>query len=377
MDITARTPLLGGLSPQTFMRRHWQRKPHLVRAAVPGVLPPVSRAALFEMAANADIESRLVVRGPHGFTVRHGPMRRRALPPLRQAAWTLLVQGVDLHIPQAHRLLSLFRFVPDARLDDVMISWASDGGGVGAHLDSYDVFLLQVQGRRRWRIGPVTDATWQEDQPLKVLRRFEPQQEWLLEPGDMLYLPPMWGHDGVAEGECMTCSIGFRSPSQGALSGELLQRLGEDASDDERTAGQRLYRDAGAAATATPGAIPLAMQAFARHAAEQRLLRPQAIERALGESLTEPKPQVWFAGRAKPDLRSGVTLDRATRMMYDDHYLFINGESFLSGGRDARLMRQLADRRRLEAPECRALSGQAVALLADWLSAGWLHGGEP
>ena len=220
-SVDAPSALLGGLSPARFMRRHWQKRPLLVRAALPGVRPPLSRASLFALAAEEAVESRLVAHAggdaASGWSLRRGPIPRRALPPVGRRGWTLLVQGLDLHVPAARELLSAFRFVPEARLDDLMLSWASDGGGVGPHVDSYDVFLLQVQGRRRWRVGPVGDRTPRPGLPLRILARFEPTEEWLLEPGDMLYLPPGWGHDGTAEGECMTASIGFRAPARGVV----------------------------------------------------------------------------------------------------------------------------------------------------------------
>ena len=374
MDIAAPTALLGGLSPATFMRRHWQKKPLLVRQALPGVQPPLSRTALFDLAASEDVESRLVVHDPQGqgWTVRHGPVPRRALPPLRQPGWTLLVQGLDLHVAAAHEMLSRFRFVPDARLDDLMMSWASDGGGVGPHLDSYDVFLIQVQGRRRWRIGRVADAAFVDGVPLKILRQFEPEFEWLLEPGDMLYLPPMWGHDGVAEGECATCSVGFRAPDRDALGRELLMRLA-DVDDDELAAAQP-YRDPRQPATGTPGELPAELQAFARSAVQRLLDEPLALERALGEVFTEPKPKVWFeAGRARRP-GEGVRLDARTRMAYDARFVFINGESFRAAGRDANLMHQLADSRALTSAAMARLSAGALALLDDWVASGWLHG---
>ena len=238
MDLQAPWALLGGLSPSTFMRRHWQKKPLLVRQAVPGVAPPLPRAALFDLAGSDDVESRLVARTGAQWQVRYGPLARRSLPPASRPGWTLLLQGLDLHLPWAHELLCRFRFIPDARLDDLMLSWASDGGGVGPHLDSYDVFLIQVHGRRRWRIGPVVDTSLVEGLPLKILADFQPAEEWVLEPGDMLYLPPRWGHDGIADGECMTASVGFRVPSAGGLARELLQRLAEGLEDDDA-----LYRD--------------------------------------------------------------------------------------------------------------------------------------
>src|SRR5206468_11058205 len=142
----------------------------------------------------------LVAQQRGRWQMKGGPFARRALPPVSQAHWTLLVQGVDLHDDRAHELLQRFAFVPQARLDDLMVSWASDGGGVGPHFDSYDVFLLQTHGQRRWRIGRAHDAKLDPNAPLKILRRFVPEQEFVLDAGDMLYLPPQWAHDGVAVG---------------------------------------------------------------------------------------------------------------------------------------------------------------------------------
>ena len=374
MDVDAKLPLLGGLSPAAFMRRHWQKKPLLVRQALPGVVPPLPRAKLFELAASEDVESRLVVRDGARWSVRHGPLARRALPPVARPHWTLLVQGLDLHVPAAHEMLSRFRFVPDARLDDLMISWASDGGGVGPHLDSYDVFLIQVHGRRRWRIGRPGDDAFVPGLPLKILQRFEPEQEWVLEPGDMLYLPPRWAHDGVAEGECMTCSVGFRAAGRRETGREVLQRLVDDAGDEDDDVPDPLYRDPAQPATPTPGAMPEALRAFAHDAVQRVLDEPLAVERALGEMLTEPKPRVWFEPGGSAPAGGGVVLDARTRMMYDERHVYINGESFRAGGRDARLMRALADGRTLAAPACRQLSAEARALVDEWVAQGWLHG---
>ncbi|HEX7865340.1 MAG TPA: cupin domain-containing protein [Variovorax sp.] len=380
MEINQPLPLLGGLSAAQFMRRYWQKKPLLVRQAIPEMVPPIERSALFALAEREDVESRLIRHGRAGWSLKHGPLARRALPPLKQPAWTLLVQGVDLHHEGVHELLRQFRFLPDARLDDLMISYASDTGGVGAHFDSYDVFLLQAQGRRRWSIGKQSDLRLQPGVPLKILENFEPEQTFVLEPGDMLYLPPRYAHDGVAVGDdCMTCSIGLRSSALGELGADLLARMAQAYAEDLEDAGPAelaRYRDPAQPAVDAPGAMPAALQGFARKAIEAALRDPDAIDRALGESLTEPKANVWFGeGGEAPDAMQHVALDRRTRMLYDARHIYINGESFRAGGADATLMRKLADRRSLGPRELARASEGALALLSEWCEAGWLHAG--
>jgi len=376
MDVNQALQLLGGLSPQLFMKRHWQKKPLLVRQAVANFKPLLDRAGLFELASREDGQARLVIQESGqvpAWRFKQGPFERRALPALKRPGWTLLVQGVDLYHDAVHDLLNKFRFVPDARMDDLMISYATDGGGVGPHFDSYDVFLLQAQGRRRWRIGRQKDLTLQPDVPLKILANFVPEQEFVLEPGDMLYLPPRYAHDGIAEGECMTYSIGFRQPSRGELARELLQRLAEDAQD---VVGVSMYRDSQQAAVDQPGEIPRQMVEFARDALQGALQDPDALGRALGEYLTEPKANVWFE-TAEPGAMPSeepVRLDRRTKMMFDARHIFINGESFRASGRDATLMRRLSDQRCLSRQDLGRTSAEARALLQTWSEAGWLHG---
>ena len=377
MNIDEPLQLLGGLAPKTFMQRHWQKKPLVIRQAIPGFVPPLDRADLLDLAAQEEVQSRLVVQATDGgkqpWKFKHGPFGRKALPPFKQPGWTLLVQGVDLLDERVHALMNQFRFVPDARLDDVMVSFATDGGGVGPHFDSYDVFLLQAHGQRRWRIGRQKDLSLQPNMPLKILAHFEPEMEFVLDPGDMLYLPPRYAHDGIAVGECMTYSIGFRAPSRGELAGELLQRLAEDAAD---AVGEALYADPKQVATAQCGEIPAALVEFARKALEDALRDPLALQRVLGEYLTEPKGHVSFDAEATGDTATGLVLDRRTRMAYDAKHVFINGESFLASGRDAQLMRLLADQRVLGAVHVKRLSAPARELVQDWLEAGWIHGDD-
>ncbi|KGG86518.1 MULTISPECIES: JmjC domain-containing protein [Comamonas] len=374
MDINTPLTLLGGLTASQFMRRHWHKKPLLVRQAIPGFKAPIPRARLLAMAGEDGVESRLIqqLEGDN-WKLSHGPLSRRSLPALTKPGWTVLVQGVDMHDAKAHELLQQFRFVPEARLDDLMISFATDQGGVGPHFDSYDVFLLQAQGKRRWRIGRQKDLSLQQGKPLKILSNFEPEEEFVLEPGDMLYLPPKWAHDGVAEGECMTYSIGFRSPDRSELGRELLLRMSDEPDEPETPV---IYRDPKQEAVSNPALIPEGMYDFAREALKKAMAEPLALERALGEYLSDPKPNVWFEHGDENGMFESVVLDRRTRMMYDAKHIFINGESYLAGGRDATLMRKLADSRALSRKDLATASDDALELLSSWFDAGWVRSGD-
>ena len=403
MDVNQPLSLLAGLTPAQFMRRHWQKKPLLVRQAIDGYQPFLSRVALARLASREEVESRLIVQKDQGWTLKKGPFPARSLPPLNQEGWTLLVQGVDLHEPAGHALLQQFRFVPDARMDDLMISFATPGGGVGPHFDSYDVFLFQASGRRRWKIGKQKDFSLQPGMPLKILQNFEADEEFVLEAGDMLYLPPRYAHDGMAEAsigpdgkpaDCMTYSIGFRCPVDGELTSDLLHRLaemredaaqsGDEESEGARAVPQRMYRDPAQPATDTPAAMPAGLADFARQAVLDALKDPLALACALGESMSEPKPGIWFDeveqpwdGEAAKAGQTGIALDPRTRMMYDSDHIFINGESYRAKGADAALMQRLANQRHLTASDLRKASKSAIALLGDWHEAGWLRQSEP
>ncbi|HEU0204241.1 MAG TPA: cupin domain-containing protein [Burkholderiaceae bacterium] len=369
---------LGRLPVADFMRRYWQKKPVVLRAALPDFVPPIAPPRLFQLAARADVESRLVTSFD-GWRLRHGPFAR--LPARTRARWTLLVQGVDAHDEGAAALLQGFRFVPDARLDDLMVSYASDGGGVGPHVDSYDVFLLQAQGRRRWRVSRQRDRALVPGLPLEILAGFKPTAEWVLEPGDVLYLPPGVAHEGVAAGgDCVTYSIGFRSPAWAELIDPLLDTLGER----HRPPGR--YRDPAQPATATPARLPPALvDAAGRHFA--RLLPTRAdVVRTLLVSQSEPKPSIVFERPRRPlpaaqfetaARRRGVTLDRRTRLLYDTRAAAINGEVIDRAHTGGWALHTLADRRKLSAVSL-ARARVAWPALHAWYVAGWLHlGSEP
>ena len=388
MDVNQPLSLLAGLTPANFMQDYWQKKPLIVRQAIKNFKPPINQRALFKLAASEDVESRLIVQKGGTWQMKQGPLAARSLPALTQRGWSLLVQGVDLHDAQAHQLLQQFRFVPDARLDDLMVSFATVGGGVGPHFDSYDVFLLQASGCRRWKISQQQDLTLQTDVPLKILQNFVCDEEFVLEAGDMLYLPPRYAHDGVAEesldahgkpADCMTYSIGFRAPSSRELAAELLHRLADsDLPNDEVSAKlPALYEDSDQPATSTPAAMPNGLAKFAAASLAEALSDPLAIGCALGEYMTGLKPKVYFDA---PDTawdhglaQTSLQLSAQTRMMYDANHIFINGESHLAAGADAELMQRLANQRMLSVADLSKASEDAIQLLNEWHEEGWLQ----
>lgn len=411
--------LLGNITPAEFMSKYWQKKPLLIRGAIAEFKPLLSREELFDLAEQDDVESRLIVENTSSkrkkseptWTMANGPFSEgksgsgAELPSLKKSNWTLLVQGVDLHDAQVHALKNQFRFAPDARLDDVMVSFATGGGGVGPHFDSYDVFLLQAAGKRHWRIGKQKDLTLQNGVPLKILANFAPEQEFVLEAGDMLYLPPMYAHEGVAVGECMTYSIGFRAPAELELARELLQRFADDTLEDEEDeerdedetddgdensdlageytannaskniAQKVLYKDAKQAAVDAPAQIPAELLNFARQAVEKAMSDPDALARNLGEYLTEPKANVWFD---EPEFdvvlirQNRIELSPRSQMMFDARHIFLNGESWRAAGKDAILMQRLANQRFLEPKDLLKASDAAMVLLQEWADRGWL-----
>lgn len=380
---------LGTLSAREFLGRYWQRRPLLVRGLfAAGEFAAIDRAGMQALAARDDVESRLVRFARGRWSVAHGPFAQDELPAPSTRGWTLLVQGVEGHLHAAADLLGRFRFLPDARVDDLMVSYATPGGGVGPHVDSYDVFLVQTSGRRRWRIGRQRDVAFVPDLPLKILAHFQPAHEWVLEAGDALYLPPGVAHEGVAlddGADCLTCSVGFRAPAWRELVEPCAEQLVASLIDSPRLNGR--YTDAGSAQRAGgPARLPDAMiDALRQRFVELRLQRSGAA-RVLLAHLSEPKPQVVFDRPSRPlSIRRfvdrardcGVAADLRTRCLYADRWLGINGETLLLPAATRQSLRLFADRRRLAPPELVALlraGGDAAAtLLHEWYVAGWIH----
>ncbi len=367
-------PLLGNITPAQFLRDYWHKKPLLIRQAIPGFSPLIPLDTLAALAAQDHVEARLVTKLDGRWAMQEGPLA--ALPARTQKAWTLLLQGANLHDARADALLRQFRFIPDARLDDLMISFATDGGGVGPHFDSYDVFLLQAHGQRRWRIGAQKDLSLVQDMPLKILSKFTPDQEFVLDPGDMLYLPPHYAHDGVALGECMTYSIGFRAPSYQELGEAFLQFMADSIDLPGR------YGDPELEPAKNPAEIPRHM--LSTIAAEMNKVRftDDDVAIFLGEHLSEPKHNVFFKAPPKPltpvrfaaaAAKRGVALSRKTQMLYRGKHVFINGESFAVSRADKSILDALANARALDGAALAGASDDVQEALYTWYHDGWLE----
>jgi 50S ribosomal protein L16 3-hydroxylase len=334
----------------------------------------VSRAGLFRLACRDDVESRLVLREGGRWSLAHGPFRASYFTSLPSRRWTLLVQGVNLHLPAGDALLRRFAFIPYARLDDLMISYAAPGGGVGAHADSYDVFLLQGEGRRRWRISRQRDLSLKPASPLKLLANFRPDSEWTLGPGDMLYLPPDHAHEGVAIDACTTYSIGFRAASTQQLATAFLDWLRDEVALEGR------YADPDLRPARAPARIGAAMQAQCADALGRIRWNRSATDVFLGCYLTEPKQNVYFTPPRRPltprafaeaAARRGVRLDARTQLLYDGRWVFINGAAIARPRTGGPAIELLANARGMASGN--PVKAAPAELLYRWYCDGYLH----
>lgn len=331
-------PELVGFDVTAFLRDTWQRRPQLIRRAWTNWRNPLDPDELAGLAGEAEVESRLVVGGAGDWALEHGPFAAARFGQLGDQPWTLLVQAVDHHVPDVAALIAPFRFLPNWRIDDVMVSYASAGGGVGPHFDQYDVFLVQGQGKRKWRIGGRCDerSPLLSHDDLRLLAGFEAEQEWVLEPGDVLYLPPGVAHDGIAVGnDCMTYSVGFRAPSRGELIGLWADAVLAGLDEDDR------YADPELRAQDNPGEISAEALAKLQDLIAEKLLDQKGFARWFGGYVSTPKyPEIdWSPDQTvtvpalKAALAAGAVLERnpASRFAYIDGEsgavsMFVDGE---------------------------------------------------
>lgn len=370
--------LLGTLTPSTFLRRHWQKRPLFVRGAMPNCGAWLQPGTLFELAARDDVESRLIIRNRNRWTVKHGPISftRAKLRDLPERGWTLLVQGVDQHLPDAASLLQRFSFIPHARLDDLMVSYAPPGGGVGPHFDSYDVFLLQGAGSRHWRISAQKNFELLENAPLRILKSFSHTQQWIAERGDLLYLPPRYAHEGVAVDCCITLSVGFRAPRHQELASKFLEFL----QDELQLPG--LYEDSDLVLQKHPAELSQAMLDKISLVLKKTHWTARDIRQFSGRYLSEPKAQTVFRPPRRPAsliafarriAASGVRLALPTRILFHGRDMFINGESHSMNTHtthDRAALVHLANRR---AAPAFTPADATVRLLYTWYSAGYIE----
>ena len=365
--------LLGGLTVEDFLRDYWQKKPLLIRQAIPGFKGLLDPQQLIELSCLEDAQARLVKQSRSKWQLTHGPFEPNEMAALR-GKWTVLVQGVNHILPEAAELLKRFSFIPHVRLDDLMVSYAPQGGGVGPHFDAYDVFLLQGSGHRRWQISTQKDRTLIEGAPLRILKDFHVEQEWILEAGDMLYLPPHCGHNGIAEDDCMTYSIGFRTPAYQELAEQFLVYL------QDRICVDGMYADPDLKPQSHPSEISADMLQQVTQAIRKVRWDDEDIANFLGSYLSDPKPHIFFDTPAKPlsAARFGqalhthnLALNLKTQMLCNGSSVFINGESHQVGKGSYRALRALADTRLLAAGS--KLTGEAMALLHEFYLDGYVE----
>lgn len=365
--------LLGGLTTEEFLRDYWQKKPLLIRQAIPGFKGLLNPQQLIDLSCLEDAEARLVKQSRGSWQLAHGPFNQAQMFKLH-GKWTVLVQGVNNVLPKAAELLKSFNFIPHARLDDLMVSFATRGGGVGPHFDPYDVFLLQGLGHRRWQISTQEDRTLIAGAPLRILEKFHLEQEWVLEAGDMLYLPPQCGHNGIAEDDCMTYSIGFRTPAYQELAEQFLVYL------QDRICVDGIYADPELKLQKHPSEIGTAMLQQIANAIRKVQWDDEDTANFLGSYLSEPKPHIFFEAPARPMSESrfkqnlqkrSIVLDLKTLMLCHDSTVFINGESQPVGKGTYRVLRDLADSRQLAAAT--KLTDEALDLLYQYYLDGYLQ----
>ena len=374
---------LGDVSLETFLAEYWQKKPLLIRQALPNVQPPISADELAGLACEDEVESRLILHDAEAdhWELTHGPFVDATFSALPATHWTLLVQAVDHWVPAAADFLAQFYFIPSWRVDDLMISYSGDQGGVGPHYDNYDVFLVQVRGRRKWEVGGLYDESspCRPDTPVKILTEWEPEQHWILEPGDLLYVPPRVGHRGVAvEDDCMTCSVGFRAPSHRDILLDFPEYIGETLSEEIR------YADPDLALQTNPGQITVEAVNNVQKILRQYVDDQNSLAQWFGRYMTSPKyaedepvNEAYALEDVQNHMASGVTLVKnegsrfAFQQLGKNLWLFVDGRQYTCSQGMIELVKTLCANRTF-----RKIVGQSEeqdSLILDLLNQGSLY----
>jgi 50S ribosomal protein L16 3-hydroxylase len=366
--------LLNNLTPSQFLAEYWQKKPLLIKQALPNFSGLLSPNELAGLACEEDVQARIVSFKKDKWTVKNSPFDETDFTKLPKTDWTLLVQNVNHYLPEASDLLALFSFIPHARLDDLMVSYAPKGSGIGAHVDSYDVFLLQGAGKRNWKISAQKDLGLVENAPLKILQNFKAEQEWTLEAGDMLYLPPQIAHWGISESDdCMTYSIGFRAPKIQELQHEFLSYLQDSLSV------QGLYQDTDLTLQKHPAEISDALQAKVEAALSGIVWDKNHVADFLGKYLTEPKPDIFFEPNRKISkaefikqlAQKTLFLSLKSQMLFTNNQFYLNGDKLAVPSEIIAIMKEFADKKVLK---INALQANIHAVAGDALYESFLAG---
>ncbi len=379
--------LLGGLSIEAFLEEYWQKKPLLIRGAFPGYESPVSIQEFMQIACRDDAEARLVLEkdGDYPWQLLYGPFEED-FTDLPESHWTMLVQEMNRFVPDIAKLLESFRFIPSWRIDDIMISYATEHGGVGAHIDNYDVFLLQGMGHRRWQImnTPVEEELLVPDLDIRMLQNFRPDEDWVLAPGDMLYLPPRIAHKGIALNDCMTFSVGFRAPSHAEILSGFLGYVADQHDPSLR------YGDPDLSIPSHPNEIDHKTLRKVRHVIQHALGAEKMIDEWFGQYITEPKRDVYAypleeplsAEETRQFFNEGGSLQKFAGASFafireesGDVQLFVNGTAFLFPSPIADSVPVICEASLLTGKDLATFmeSDTFVALLTDLINEGFLE----
>ena len=352
MRLNRKTHILGKTSVNDFLKNYWQKKPLLIKNAIPNFVSPITESDLCIIAQNEEAVSRLIEHKQGIWQVKYGPFKKSDLPKKTNIPWTILVQNINHYFPFAESFLNLFKFIPYARLDDLMISYATKKGSVGPHFDSYDVFLFQAQGAREWKISDQKKFTLDKQSSIKIITNFKSKNSWVLKPGDMLYLPPNIGHWGISQSDdCVTYSIGFRAPGTFEIQSKFLDFIQDHLITNEN----EIYKDPNLTPQKNPAEISSNMTKAMRNIVDRLRWDKSSINHFIGQLLSEPIESSIFETRKPLSLKAfektliskTLKLNSKTRMLFIKNNFYINGEYIKIDKKYASFLKRLANNREI------------------------------
>ena len=376
MRLDRKNHILGKISNDVFLKKYWQKKPLLIRDAIKNFKSPITEKDLFRIAQNENAISRLIEFKRGIWQVKYGPFKKLDLPKKINTPWTILVQNMNHHLPFAESFLNLFKFIPYARLDDLMVSFATKKGSVGPHFDSYDVFLFQAKGEREWKISEQKKFSLDKKSAIKIITNFKVKNTWVLKPGDLLYLPPNVGHWGVSQSDdCLTYSIGFRAPGTSEIQSKFLDFI----QDNLITNKNNLYRDPNLNLQKNPAEINSNMIKKIQRIVNQLRWNTNSINNFIGQLLTEPiEGAVFQTSKSmtvevfiKDLVKKPLKLNPKTRMLFIKNNFFINGELIEADKKSIMYLKQLANDREISIKSAlnkKDLNALGIVLLPLYLS---------